>query len=205
MIFVPSINTSGFNNESGPRVICRARPVPFLMTSAGERPPLDGGRMATGSLDKSGENRVRFGRLLSEALKRQGMRQDDLARALGTTQSSVSGWINGKYEPAAATVFAVERELGLDPGHLSRPLGYLPVEPVGAPLSVEGAIAESSLLEDDEKAALVGLYHALVKRRAARVVAEPQPRAPKPTTPRQARLSPGGTVSARPRTVASSR
>ena len=69
------------------------------------------------------ECRLAFGRMLSEALKGRSMKQEDLARSLGTTQSSVSGWINGKYEPAAATVFTIERSLGLEPGSLSRPLG----------------------------------------------------------------------------------
>lgn len=92
------------------------------------------------------------------------MKQDDLARSLGTTQSSVSGWINGKYEPAAATVFTIERSLGLDPGSLSRPLGYLPVEPATRAISVESAIAQCASLDDEAKAALTGLYRVLATR-----------------------------------------
>ena len=92
------------------------------------------------------------------------MKQEDLARSLGTTQSSVSGWINGKYEPAAATVFTIERSLGLDPGLLSRPLGYLPVEPAARSTSVEAAIAQCTTLDDDAKAAIAGLYRLLAKR-----------------------------------------
>jgi transcriptional regulator with XRE-family HTH domain len=109
-----------------------------------------------------GDGRRRFGRLLAVALKGLSMKQEDLARALGTTQSSVSGWINGKYEPAATTVFTIERSLGLEPGHLSRPLGYLPVEAASASIGVEAAIAQSSLGED-EKAAMVAMYRVLVK------------------------------------------
>jgi transcriptional regulator with XRE-family HTH domain len=105
--------------------------------------------------------------LLADALKRSGMRQDDLARRLDTTQSSVSGWINGKYEPAAETVFAIERALNVDPGHLSRPLGYLPVDRGSASIGVEAAIAESLLLDGDEKAALLAMYHVLVTRKKA--------------------------------------
>ncbi len=113
---------------------------------------------------RGGDRRARFGALLAVALRHNEMRQDDLARMLGTTQSSVSGWINGKYEPAAETVFAIERALGLDPGHLSRPLGYLPVDTGTGPVSVEGAIAHSDLLDDDQKAALVGMYRVLVRK-----------------------------------------
>jgi transcriptional regulator with XRE-family HTH domain len=52
--------------------------------------------------------RKRFGGTLAEALSARGRRQEDLAEALDTTQSAVSAWINGKSEPAAATVFACE-------------------------------------------------------------------------------------------------
>lgn len=121
---------------------------------------------ATKNGGRDGGRRARFGRLLAEALKTRGMKQEHLAGALGTTQSSVSGWINGKYEPGAETVFRIERSLALDPGHLSRPLGYLPVEAVSAPASVEGAILESPLLQEDEKAALLAVYQALVDRGA---------------------------------------
>lgn len=114
------------------------------------------------------DRRIVFGRLLADALKSRHMKQEDLAAALGITQSSVSGWINGKYEPAAATVFSVERFLDLDPGSLSRPLGYLPVEPASASVSVEGAIAQSPLLDEDQKAALSSMYRVLVRQGSAR-------------------------------------
>ena len=95
------------------------------------------------------------------------MKQEDLAGLLGATQSSVSGWINGKYEPAPGTVFTIERCLGVEPGALSRPLGYLPVEPAASTMSVEGAIAESPLLDDEDKVALAGMYRALTRTRRA--------------------------------------
>src|SRR3954451_19446032 len=103
--------------------------------------------------DDDAARRLNFGRLLSDALRARGMRQEDLAGLLGTTQSSVSGWINGRYEPAAPTVFTVERCLGMEPGSLSRPLGYLAGEPASRLVSVESAIAQSPQLDDDEKAA----------------------------------------------------
>ena len=102
--------------------------------------------------------------MLAETLKSRSMKQEDLARSLGTTQSSVSGWINGKYEPAAATVFTIERSLALEPGALSRPLGYLPVEPAAQSVSVEAAVAQSTTLDDDAKAALSALYRVLARR-----------------------------------------
>ena len=141
--------------------------------------------MANSQNETDADRRLRFGRLLADAMKVRGMKQEDLAGMLGTTQSSVSGWINGKYEPAAATVFSVERSLGVEPGALSRPLGYLPVEPASRTVSVEGAIAQSPNLDDEEKAALAGMYRVLVTRSTrsagaerprSRVQAAPRPR-----------------------------
>jgi transcriptional regulator with XRE-family HTH domain len=92
------------------------------------------------------------------------MKQEDLARLMGTTQSSVSGWINGKYEPPAGTVFRMERLLEVDPGLLSRPLGYLPLEGPQATLGVPTAIAQASVLDEEEKAVLISLYELLSGR-----------------------------------------
>lgn len=114
--------------------------------------------------ESDGNRRLRFGRLLADAMKVRGMKQEDLAGMLGATQSSVSGWINGKYEPAAETVFTIERCLGVEPGALSRPLGYLPAEPLARTIGIEVAIAQSPLLDDEEKAALAGMYRLLVTR-----------------------------------------
>ena len=93
------------------------------------------------------------------------MNQEHLAGLLGITQSSVSGWINGKYEPSAATVFLIEQSLGIDPGYLSRPLGYLPVEAAAEPLGVDTAIAESTCIDDQDKAVLVAMYELLASKR----------------------------------------
>ncbi|MDQ4090669.1 MAG: helix-turn-helix transcriptional regulator [Actinomycetota bacterium] len=145
--------------------------------------------------------------MLAEALKAREMKQEDLARLLGTTQSSISGWINGKYEPAAATVFTVERSLGMDPGTLSRPLGYLPVEPASRSVSVERAIAQSTLLDGEQKAALCGMYRVLVKLGAATPASAPGPERPRnqPATANRSRLAAPGSATNRPRTVAGGR
>jgi len=142
--------------------------------------------MTKGQRFESDESRRRrFGGLLADAMKARGLRQEDLAGMLGANQSSVSGWINGKYEPSAATVFSLERCLGVGAGMLSRPLGYLPVDPTARPISVEGAIAQSPLLDDEEKAALASMYRVLVarstggakgERRASREQAVTRPR-----------------------------
>lgn len=156
---------------------------------------------AVGSDGKTAEGRLAFGRMLAAALKTRSMKQEDLARSLGTTQSSVSGWINGKYEPAAATVFTMERSLGLEPGSLSRPLGYLPVEPAARPLSVEAAITQSPHLDDDAKAALSALYRVLAKPTTPAIV--PSRRRRPVSTKKRDRVSGPPAAADRPRSIAS--
>ena len=173
--------------------------VPWDETSAGEREPVIGGTVEANG--KAAEGRLAFGRMLAEALRSRRMKQEDLARSLGTTQSSVSGWINGKYEPAATTVFAIERSLELDPGSLSRPLGYLPVEPPAHPISVEAAITQSPHLDDDAKDALSALYRVLAKRSTPAIVAS-RPRRPGSSQKRD-RLGGPPAATNRPRSIAS--
>jgi len=131
------------------------------------------------------------------------MTQEDLAGILGTTQSSVSGWINGRYEPAAATVFTVEHALGLEPGLLSRPLGYLPVEPVSRSVSVESAIAQSAQLDDEEKAALSAVYRVLANQ-SARSNGGDRPRN-QPVSANRTRVPATPANGVRPRSVAGGR
>lgn len=130
--------------------------------------PMAGSRVEKGSdrRRRLNDDRQRFGWLLANALKARAMKQEHLAGLLGTTQSSVSGWINGKYEPSAATVFTIERSLGMDPGYLSRPLGYLPVDANSGPVGVVAAIAASPL-DEDEKAVMVSMYELLAAKAAS--------------------------------------
>lgn len=153
--------------------------------------------------DSGAKGRRTFGRLLGDALKVREMKQEDLARQLGTTQSSVSGWINGKYEPAAATVFTIERALGMDPGSLSRPLGYLPVDPGASPVSIEAAIAQSTALDDEDKAALAAVYRSLARRSGPAIVS-PRAHRPVPAAGRDRRSDPP-TVAPLPRSAATGR
>jgi transcriptional regulator with XRE-family HTH domain len=154
---------------------------------------------------RDGDGRQRFGALLANALKARAMKQEQLAGMLGTTQSSVSGWINGKYEPSAATVFTIEQSLGMDPGYLSRPLGYLPLEAAAAPLGVDGVIAQSPLLDDEDKVVLTSLYELLAGKRARSAVAPALTKKP-PATRGRSTATPGATrpqaAPVRPRTLA---
>lgn len=131
------------------------------------------------------------------------MKQEHLARLLGTTQSSVSGWVHGKYEPAATTIFRIERALALEPGHLSRPLGYLPVDTPAGAVSVEAAILQSPLLDDDAKSALLGLYRVLTDRSVSAGARAPV--AQKAVSPTRTRLAAAPAGVGGPRSVAGSR
>lgn len=166
---------------------------------------MNGGPVPNKVWRDDGDRRLSFGRLLAEALKFRGMKQEDLAQALGTTQSSVSGWINGKYEPAAPTVFTIERSLAMEPGTLSRPLGYLPVDPVSRSVSVEGAISQSTALDEDQKAALSAMYRVLVKRSAAVPAAGTERPRSQPATPNRRRVSAPANAAPRPRSAAGGR
>lgn len=59
------------------------------------------------------------------------------------TQASVSGWLDRMADQPPGRVFAIEQALGMRPGRLSRPLGYLPADarPARSP--------EDLLAEDD--------------------------------------------------------
>jgi hypothetical protein len=81
------------------------------------------------------EQKVAFGEALMSALMGKGLRPPDLLPVTNAANREAAGrvansWINGKTEPSRPTVTAIESLLDLDPGTLSRHLGWLPV---GAP------------------------------------------------------------------------
>src|SRR5436853_6862060 len=72
-----------------------------------------------------------FGAALAEAMTSRGMSQMELARQLDMTQSAISSWRCGDSVPIHhETTFQVEKALKVNPGHLSRHLGYYPPEAV---------------------------------------------------------------------------
>lgn len=123
--------------------------------------------------EKNGQEgrRKQFGHGLSEALIARNLKQADLAELLSTTQSTVSAWINGRSEPAAATVFAIESVLELPPGFLSRLLGYLPLSVVGARPSVEEAMSSSEEVDEVSKRLALSVWRTLVDKHKAYLTA----------------------------------
>lgn len=115
------------------------------------------------------QRRAAFADALVDALNVRRTTQDALGKALGVKQPTVSAWVRREAEPPPETVFAIERELGLPPGHLSRHLGYLPPEAVKAsPATFEAVVTGDPLLEDYVKRALIDQYRALTSRGGGR-------------------------------------
>lgn len=118
-------------------------------------------------LENSGDQPrgVVFGQALDKALTVRGLKQVDVAAALDTTQSTVSAWKRGQCLPDMDTVFGIERLLELRPGHLSRHLGYLPLEAETARPTVEDAIAQSTEVDEAGAKATLIVWRTMVEMR----------------------------------------
>lgn len=110
------------------------------------------------------ENVERFAEAVTRAVDESPLSQRELgetvARILGRpesfAQTTVSGWKSGDV-PDPAVVFAIERALGLDPGSLSRHLGYSP-RSNGKIGGVLAAIASDPYLSDTQRDLLAAMY-----------------------------------------------
>ncbi len=108
---------------------------------------------------------VTFGEALRRTLSDAGVSQRDLATTLGlSSQSVVSQWISGTHEPSPSRVFGIERALRVEPGTLSRLLGYLPLEAVPA-LDVPRALATDPTLSPQQREAVLAVYEVLRARK----------------------------------------
>jgi transcriptional regulator with XRE-family HTH domain len=113
------------------------------------------------------------------------MSQRQAAQALGVSQSAISGWTLGDNEPLPATVFAIESKLDLPPGHLSRHLGYVPLDAAVPSITLEEAVLADPDLDNRFKKALLASLHAYkapltgVRRKATPAPAERRARAPR--------------------------
>jgi transcriptional regulator with XRE-family HTH domain len=57
---------------------------------------------------------ARFGRLIEERRRQQGITQEGLATKVGMTQPSISAWERGKAVPTAERLLGVLAVLGID-------------------------------------------------------------------------------------------
>jgi len=107
------------------------------------------------------EQKAAFGEALIAALHAREMRPPDLVDVVSATSRDnasnlVKNWVNGKSEPSRPTVIAVEQFLDLEPGTLSRHLGWLPV---GAPAIAdpEAAVIADKRFTGEQKRVLLQL------------------------------------------------
>lgn len=108
------------------------------------------------------ETQADFGPSLKQAIDDAGRTIQALADHLELPHSTVSTWISRNRPPEPATVFEVERWLGLPPGRLSRALGYLPAEAAPAVTVLEAIDADPKLTEMG-RAVLRAAYEELVR------------------------------------------
>ncbi len=110
------------------------------------------------------EQRKAFGEALRQALDDARVSGRQLARDLDLAPASVSKWLRSKTTPAPESVAKAETFLGVSPGTLSRPLGYLLVDDLGdhRTSSVPEAVKSDGSLGPRERAVLLAVYRELV-------------------------------------------
>jgi len=112
------------------------------------------------------EQKTVFRRALRRAREAVGESQSGLSQKLGLSRSAVWQWENGETVPAPDNVAAVEQALQLQPGSLSRLLGYLPAGAVEREMiSVIEALEADPKLRERERELLAAMYRQLVKQR----------------------------------------
>ena len=72
------------------------------------------------------------------------------------TQSSFAHWIRGESEPSRPEVLTLEEICQVEPGQLSRHLGWIPLE-ASTDVTVEEAVLADSSISAANKAILLGL------------------------------------------------
>jgi len=117
--------------------------------------------------------KTEFRRALKQARIRQRLSQRALGQAAGVSKTAVSQWELGRSVPVPAKVPNVERALELEPGALSRLLGYLPIATADDENSqdVVAALRGDKRLDEEARKLMIGLYRRLVR---------PRPPAPSP-------------------------
>lgn len=108
------------------------------------------------TLSANDRRRTRFGKALAEAITDCDYTQTEFGEVLGDVrQSSISGWCSGaSLPPDVETVFRIEKLLDLEPGELSRLLGFLPVRN----LSVADAVMADNQLDEAGRQIVLSTY-----------------------------------------------
>jgi hypothetical protein len=83
-----------------------------------------------------------------------------LVVGIDKTASAVGHWTTGHSEPSRPEVLILEQICEVEPGHLSRHLGWIPVD-VDSETTIEQLILADRDLTDANKATLLGLIEML--------------------------------------------
>jgi transcriptional regulator with XRE-family HTH domain len=108
-----------------------------------------------------------FRRVLKETRTRRRLSLSALGAAAGVSKSAAAQWENGRSLPIPAKVPDLERALELEPGSLSRLLGYLPIASGDAKTSLDviEAIRRDVRLGEHGQELLITMYRQLLRQR----------------------------------------
>ena len=112
-----------------------------------------------------------FRRALQQAREDCGLSQRALAQAVGVTQGAVWQWErdSGATVPRPDVTIRLEQALRLEPGQLSRLLGYLPATTeTGTSPGVVEAAKKDPRLGEQERELLIAVYRELVRQSTAK-------------------------------------
>jgi transcriptional regulator with XRE-family HTH domain len=114
------------------------------------------------------DQKTAFRQSLRRERERRNLSQRALSRLTGVSHSAVSQWESGRALPEPTKVVLLEHALELEPGSLSRLLGYMPIarEVDQAALEVMKALEADPRLGDREREFLAAMYRELVRQRA---------------------------------------
>jgi transcriptional regulator with XRE-family HTH domain len=119
----------------------------------------------------TGAQREVFRRALKQAREDAGLSQRALARAVDVSPGAVWQWERDRdgTVPRLDMTTRLEQVLKLEPGQLSRLLGYVPVtaEP-GTMTSVVAAARADPRLGDSERELLIAVYRELIRQSASK-------------------------------------
>jgi len=110
--------------------------------------------------------REEFRRVLAETRAKRRLSLSALGRAVGASKSAVAQWENGRSLPVPAKIPDLERALELEPGALSRLLGYVPIasDDDKATLDVIEAIRRDARLGQHGQELLITMYRQLLRQ-----------------------------------------
>jgi transcriptional regulator with XRE-family HTH domain len=108
-----------------------------------------------------------FRRVLRETRTRRRLSLSALGAAAGVSKSAAAQWESGRSLPVPAKVPDLERALELEPGGLSRLLGYLPIATGDdkTSLDVIEAIRRDARLGEHGQELLITMYRQLLRQR----------------------------------------